>query len=391
MSPPFSFHLQLPEIEVSEPASILSIAWKGNRNRKTGRSDRTSGTHRQQGRNTANAQGHQGQRAEGGGKRRWSPGSLVGQRGVGQDNPRAGQPVQSVLLTPVRRPDSNPFHPIITAVPKAQHRLLDSALRPVTHRSISACSQLSKQPILQSPPLPWPPCLNSYNTNCRTATQAHPCSSSRATSLYIKRKIIDLVNLSISLNTFHRISKSFHSIPMDSPITPSATPANTVVASSLAGAPSEDSGASVLDPDIPRLTLDTFDADLSCSFEMQTPHLDMDDIEDGNERDDEEEDPVKARTSGNDVEASFLQSSKPPCSKTTLVSCLSSRATSPGPLSPLLSEDDVTVSSASSTCLSRRSSVCETPRVRFKRGCVITAVNLTWARTSYDRVCVPGI
>lgn len=90
-----------------------------------------------------------------------------------------------------------------------------------------------------------------------------------------------------------------------------------------------------------------------------------------------------------EVEQSFLRCSKPPmCSKKELISCLSSRSTSPGPISPLLSDEDFPSLCSSSTApSSRRSSDgSHTPRVRFKKGCVITAVNLTWAPQTYDRV-----
>ncbi|KAK9899826.1 hypothetical protein P389DRAFT_4469 [Cystobasidium minutum MCA 4210] len=105
-----------------------------------------------------------------------------------------------------------------------------------------------------------------------------------------------------------------------------------------------------------------------------------------------------------EVERSFLRCTKPVCSKKQLVSCLSSRSTSPGPISPLLSDEDFgcisTATSSTNGSLppslysgssstapsSRRSSDgSHTPRVRFKKGCVITAVNLTWAPTTYDR------
>jgi hypothetical protein len=112
-----------------------------------------------------------------------------------------------------------------------------------------------------------------------------------------------------------------------------------------------------------------------------------------------------------EVEKSFLKNTKPVCSKKKLVSCLSnssavsysssaaSRSTSPvpgpitmiaGPLSPLfLSDEDFPslCGSESTAPSSRRSSDGNhTPRVRFKKGCVITQVNLTWAPTTYDRV-----
>lgn len=116
-----------------------------------------------------------------------------------------------------------------------------------------------------------------------------------------------------------------------------------------------------------------------------------------------------------EVERSFLRCTKPICSKKQLISCLSSRSTSPGPISPLLSDEDFgcisTATSSTSTSISSSSttndgsvppSLCSnpstapssrrssdgshTPRVRFKKGCVITAVNLTWAPTTYDRV-----
>lgn len=89
-----------------------------------------------------------------------------------------------------------------------------------------------------------------------------------------------------------------------------------------------------------------------------------------------------------EVERSFLRCTKPICSKKELISCLSSRSTSPGPISPLLSDEDFPSLCSSSTApSSRRSSDgSHTPRVRFKKGCVITAVNLTWAPTTYDRV-----
>ena len=112
-----------------------------------------------------------------------------------------------------------------------------------------------------------------------------------------------------------------------------------------------------------------------------------------------------------EVEKSFLKNTKPICSKKKLVSCLSnssavsysssaaSRSTSPvpspvtmitGPLSPLfLSDEDFPSLCGSETTAasSRRSSDGNhTPRVRFKKGCVITQVNLTWAPTTYDRV-----
>lgn len=115
-----------------------------------------------------------------------------------------------------------------------------------------------------------------------------------------------------------------------------------------------------------------------------------------------------------EVEKSFLRCTKPICSKKQLISCLSSRSTSPGPISPLLSDEDfgcisTATSSSTSTSISssnndgsvppslcsnsstapssrRSSDGSHTPRVRFKKGCVITAVNLTWAPTTYDRV-----
>lgn len=94
-----------------------------------------------------------------------------------------------------------------------------------------------------------------------------------------------------------------------------------------------------------------------------------------------------------EVERSFLRCTKPICSKKELISCLSSRSTSPGPISPLLSDEDfpslcsATSGSCSTAPSSRRSSDgSHTPKVRFKKGCVITAVNLTWAPTTYDRV-----
>ncbi|KAL7006602.1 hypothetical protein EMMF5_003768 [Cystobasidiomycetes sp. EMM_F5] len=138
------------------------------------------------------------------------------------------------------------------------------------------------------------------------------------------------------------------------------------------------------------------------------------------------------------VEASFICTTKPACSRTRLVSCLSGRATSPGPMSPLLSDDDWPSSSSAaasslisavfssgtdrtpslssspdSTTLAQPDSemprqdeadasfnksgyesACSssssfssggTSRVRFKSGCVISEVNLTWAAQSYDR------
>lgn len=138
------------------------------------------------------------------------------------------------------------------------------------------------------------------------------------------------------------------------------------------------------------------------------------DIEDDEAEDDhhaeEEHDDIDASTSHHevepidDIEASFLRCTKPVCSKTTLVSCLSSRSTSPGPLSPLLSDYDfsappsITSALSDSECgseppsanRSRRSSAgtpseASSQRVRFKKGCVITEVNLTWAPASYDR------
>lgn len=91
-----------------------------------------------------------------------------------------------------------------------------------------------------------------------------------------------------------------------------------------------------------------------------------------------------------EVEKSFLRCTKPICSKKELISCLSSRSASPGPISPLLSDEDfpsLCSGSSSTAPSSRRSSDgSHTPRVRFKKGCVITAVNLTWAPTTYDRV-----
>ena len=156
---------------------------------------------------------------------------------------------------------------------------------------------------------------------------------------------------------------------MDCPILPSS---GTTSASQTISTPSEESASSSLDPDIPRSSMNNYD-------DISSEYSDM--AEDGNERD-HEDDP----NNEDDVEASFLQCNKLPCSKRTLVSCLSGRSTSPGPLSPFLSEDDFAATPTSSACLSRRSSDSEVPRVRFKRGCVITAVNLTWAPTSYDRV-----
>lgn len=135
-----------------------------------------------------------------------------------------------------------------------------------------------------------------------------------------------------------------------------------------------------------------------------------DEQEGGDDNDDEDD---RASQFAVEIEASFISRTKPACSKTTLVSCLSARSVSPGPgpISPLLSEDDYmnangTSASASSSdfytpptsatpsllsCDSasssrRSSSGAHTPRVRFKRGCVITAVNLTWAAATYDRV-----
>lgn len=142
-------------------------------------------------------------------------------------------------------------------------------------------------------------------------------------------------------------------------------------------------------------------------------NTDLEDDDDDDDQEDEDENPEHqphADEDGDgdehidDIEASFLRSTKPVCSKTTLVSCLSSRSTSPGPLSPLLSDEDFSttrsISSALSECdnesgppsatLSRRSSAgtpseASSHRVRFKKGCVITEVNLTWASASYDR------
>lgn len=162
---------------------------------------------------------------------------------------------------------------------------------------------------------------------------------------------------------------------MDCPILPSS---GTTSASQTISTPSEESASSSLDPDIPRSSMKNYDDISSESSDMAFD--DGDHPEDGNERD-HEDDP----NNEDDVEASFLQCNKLPCSKRTLVSCLSGRSTSPGPLSPFLSEDDFAATPTSSACLSRRSSDSEVPRVRFKRGCVITAVNLTWAPTSYDR------
>ena len=143
----------------------------------------------------------------------------------------------------------------------------------------------------------------------------------------------------------------------------------------------------------------------------ETDKAEEDDDEREGGGDDEEED--RASQFAVEIEASFISRTKPACSKTTLVSCLSARSVSPGPgpISPLLSEDDYmnahgTSASASSSdfytpptsatpsllsCNSasssrRSSSGAHTPRVRFKRGCVITAVNLTWAAATYDRV-----
>jgi len=138
---------------------------------------------------------------------------------------------------------------------------------------------------------------------------------------------------------------------------------------SAACLPSEDCGASTVEPDIPQLSIQEDKAiDTRCGEAAQT------------EVQEEEETPE------DDVEASFIRCDKPPCTRTNLVSCLSSRSTSPGPLSPLLSDDDLPSSELSSTNSSRRTSESHpSSRVRFKRGCVITAVNLTWAATSYDR------
>lgn len=198
----------------------------------------------------------------------------------------------------------------------------------------------------------------------------------------------------------------------------------------------EASAASPADPDIPRLVVvDSSDEIPEYAAAAPSPmHIVIEQreyieeadeengscySETGNEQDDEDEDEdnnatdrgedftddrrnvtkaslTEGRIVEDDIEASFIKSTKPKCSKTTLVSCLSSRSTSPGPISPLLSEDEYYYSSAttpplisarsSSTASSRRSSnEPHSPRVRFKRGCVITEVNLTWAPTSYDR------
>lgn len=148
--------------------------------------------------------------------------------------------------------------------------------------------------------------------------------------------------------------------------------ASTSAGSAMAAClPSEDCGASTVEPDIPQFSIE---GDEQTSIHPEQP----------SEVENPDEEAVDAE---DDVEASFIRCDKPPCTRTTLVSCLSSRSTSPGPLSPLLSDDDLPSSELSSTNSSRRTSECHpSTRVRFKRGCVITAVNLTWAATSYDRV-----
>lgn len=170
----------------------------------------------------------------------------------------------------------------------------------------------------------------------------------------------------------------------------------------------DDSPAAPADPDIPHLTVSRADTHISSlPMHLVQPRASheyhADDMSDsGNEQDDEDtaeednnatdraedfkDDSDNDVFDENDVEASFIQRTKPPCSKTRLVSCLSSRSTSPGPISPLLSDDDFPSLSCGSSLSSRRSSSNESSqRVRFKRGCVITQVNLTWAATSYDR------
>jgi len=159
----------------------------------------------------------------------------------------------------------------------------------------------------------------------------------------------------------------------------------------------EETPAAPADPDIPQLTVASIDNSPAPVFLPRAPEYHADDMSDsGNEQDDEdtaeEDNNATDRAEDfkddedNDVEASFIQCTKPPCSKTRLVSCLSSRSTSPGPISPLLSDDDCPSLSCGSSFSSRRSSSNESSqRVRFKRGCVITQVNLTWAASSYDR------
>lgn len=195
--------------------------------------------------------------------------------------------------------------------------------------------------------------------------------------------------------------------------------------------PDDAPAAGTLDPDIPRLTLtltttitmtdddedeDQEGAEDEEEEEEQNSELGNEqDEEDNNETDraeeydegedeDEEQDEEEEEEEGkaceeDDVEASFITRTKPQCSKTTLVSCLSStgsRSTSPSPLSPMMSDDDLFATSSatpsliscggSATSSRRSSSGAHTPRVRFKRGCVITEVNLTWAAATYDRV-----
>ena len=223
-----------------------------------------------------------------------------------------------------------------------------------------------------------------------------------------------------------------YSVDIDLDTTSGVTDLEQLSASSMSGLNEEDDG-NERDDEL------SDDGNESPHLSITTPQL----------NDSAERDPFFEAT-----EASFIVNGRPVCSKTQLVSCLSSRSASPGVLSPLLSDDEWPASavSASSSSLSlphfsrRRpptassvaaaleaahpdlssspeSSVEPTidvkaiagssqgsvparsvtepsgyassasncsyssggTRVRFKRGCVISEVNLTWAAESYDR------